>query len=78
MTHKQWFNNVLHLHPVHQEGAIKSSCPCLYIVLLSPKEDCFFTHCWVYVTLLAVVSPADADCSQGRFMYPEEFNLFAP
>ena len=24
MTHKQWFNNVLHLHPVHEEGAIKS------------------------------------------------------
>ena len=23
MTHKQWFNNVLHLHPVHEEGAIK-------------------------------------------------------
>ena len=21
MTHKQWFNNVLHLHPVHEEGA---------------------------------------------------------
>ena len=19
MTHKQWFNNVLHLHPVHEE-----------------------------------------------------------
>ena len=24
MTHKQWFNNVLHLHPVHEEGAVKS------------------------------------------------------
>ena len=24
MTHKQWFNNVLHLHPVHEEGAIFS------------------------------------------------------
>ena len=24
MTHKQWFNNVLHLHPVHEEGAEKS------------------------------------------------------
>ena len=23
MTHKQWFNNVLHLHPVHEEGAEK-------------------------------------------------------
>ena len=23
MTHKQWFNNVLHLHPVHEEGAKK-------------------------------------------------------
>ena len=22
MTHKQWFNNVLHLHPVHEEGAV--------------------------------------------------------
>ena len=22
MTHKQWFNNVLHLHPVHEEGAL--------------------------------------------------------
>ena len=21
MTHKQWFNNVLHLHPVPEEGA---------------------------------------------------------
>ena len=21
MTHKQWFNNMLHLHPVHEEGA---------------------------------------------------------
>ena len=21
MTHKQWFNNVVHLHPVHEEGA---------------------------------------------------------
>ena len=21
MTHKQWLNNVLHLHPVHEEGA---------------------------------------------------------
>ena len=21
MTHKQWFNNVLHLHPVHEQGA---------------------------------------------------------
>ena len=21
MTRKQWFNNVLHLHPVHEEGA---------------------------------------------------------
>ena len=21
MTHKQWFKNVLHLHPVHGEGA---------------------------------------------------------
>ena len=21
MTYKQWFNNVLHLHPVHEEGA---------------------------------------------------------
>ena len=25
MTHKQWFNNVLHLHPVHEEGAGNSS-----------------------------------------------------
>ena len=25
MTHKQWFNNVLHLHPVHEEGAGKRS-----------------------------------------------------
>ena len=24
MTHKQWFNNVLHLHPVHEEGATVS------------------------------------------------------
>ena len=24
MTHKQWFNNVLHLHPVHEEGAFSS------------------------------------------------------
>ena len=23
MTHKQWFNNVLHLHPVNEEGAVK-------------------------------------------------------
>ena len=23
MTHKQWFNNVLHLHPVHEGGASK-------------------------------------------------------
>ena len=23
MTYKQWFNNVLHLHPVHEEGAEK-------------------------------------------------------
>ena len=25
MTHKQWFNNVLHLHPVHEEGAVYSN-----------------------------------------------------
>ena len=22
MTHKQWFNNVLQLHPAHEEGAL--------------------------------------------------------
>ena len=27
MTHKQWFNNVLHLHPVHEEGAKISDRP---------------------------------------------------
>ena len=29
MTHKQWFNNVLHLHPVHEEGA-QLSYPITY------------------------------------------------
>ena len=33
MTHKQWFNNVVHLHPVHEEGA-QSRHP-VYLDILS-------------------------------------------
>ena len=32
MTHKQWFNNVLHLHPVPEEGAT--------FVAQSPLQRC--------------------------------------
>ena len=32
MTHKQWFNNVLHLHPVHEEGT-------RLLRTLNPKQD---------------------------------------
>ena len=33
MTHKQWFNNVLHLHSVHEEGAER----CIFKVCIHIK-----------------------------------------
>ena len=38
MTHKQWFNNVLHLHPVHEEGAEKTALICTQVLPASPKR----------------------------------------
>ena len=36
MTHKQWFNNVLHLHPVHEEGAERL---ILHLIYLQSYKD---------------------------------------
>ena len=38
MPQKQWFNNVLHLHPVHEEGAeFRSSMNVMHLSMVSPR-----------------------------------------
>ena len=42
MTHKQWFNNKLHLHPVHEEGAIitdRHPNPLFSVCIISPNAE---------------------------------------
>ena len=38
MTHKQWFTNVLHLHPVHEEGASKFSSTAITLTTIETTK----------------------------------------
>ena len=44
MTHKQWFNNVLHLHPVHEDGATILVYPSLQFRCISGNRKFCVMH----------------------------------
>ena len=65
MTHKQWFNNVLHLHPVHEEGANKTYTPPLACFAHIHENSSFAIS---YLGLIASHSPS---------LYPRKVSLKA-
>ena len=67
MTHKQWFNNVLHLHPVHEEGAQTAHSSLANYLHVKPKKKRI--HSGIYSATVMEVDTGNEDTAgiQGMF-----------